>query len=197
MRSSPHSITSARAQRGSQRNYSLVACVFFAALAFSASTLDAEERRVYYKYTDDAGRLHIVQSLDRVPTQYRNQIGEIALEGDPLWTKSTAQMPAKRSREKYEPVKRSREEYKPVARRTSRRNSGVILYYADWCGYCKKARRWLDERNIAYDLRDVDKSRYGKELAEVSGSKSVPVLSVGGEIIRGFNPDAYEKALGS
>jgi len=73
----------------------------------------------------------------------------------------------------------------------------VVLYYADWCGYCKKARRWLDERNVAYDLRDVDVSRYGEELAEVSGSKSVPVLSVGGEIIRGFNPAEYERALGS
>jgi glutaredoxin len=187
MRRPPHSIASARARRGSWRNYSLVPCVFFAALAFGASDLGAEEGRVFYKFTDDAGRLHIVQSLDRVPTQYRNQIGEIALEGEPLWTKSTAQMPAKRSRE----------EYKPVKRRVSKRNSGVVLYYADWCGYCKKARRWLDERNVAYDLRDVDVSRYGEELAEVSGSKSVPVLSVGGEIIRGFNPAEYERALGS
>ena len=85
----------------------------------------------------------------------------------------------------------------PVKRRASGRNSGVVLYYADWCGYCKKAKRWLDERNIGYDLRDVDIPRYGEELAEVSGSKSVPVLSVGGEIVRGFNPDAYERALGS
>jgi glutaredoxin len=187
MRRPPRSIASARAQRGSQRNTFRVACVFFAALAFSASDLGAEERRVYYKYTDDAGLLHIVQSLDRVPTQYRNQIGEIALEGEPLWTKSEAQLPAMRSRE----------EYKPVKRRAVIRNSGVVLYYADWCGYCKKAKRWLDERNVAYDLRDVDISRYGEELAEVSGSKSVPVLTIDGEIVRGFNPAAYERALGS
>jgi glutaredoxin len=187
MREPPHSIASARAQRGSQRNYFLFACVFFAALAFGASDLSAEEGRVFYKYTDDAGQLHIVQSLDRVPAQYRNQIDEIALEGDPLWTKTTAQTPTLRPRAEYVPVKR----------RASGRNSGVVLYYADWCGYCKKAKRWLDERNIGYDLRDVDIARYGEELAEVSGSKSVPVLSVGGEIVRGFNPDAYKRALGS
>ena len=187
MRVPPHPTAFTRAQRGSQRGYFLAACVFFAALAFGAGDLGAEEERVYYKYTDDAGQLHIVQSLNRVPTQYRNQIGEIALEGDPLWTKYTAPKPAKRARVEYEPVKR----------RASRRNSGVVLYYADWCGYCKKARRWLDERNVAYDLRDVDVPRYGEELSEVSGSKSVPVLSVGGEIIRGFNPEAYERALGS
>ena len=186
MREPPHSIAVARAQRGPQLNYSLLACVFFAALAFSASDLGAEEGRVYYKYTDAAGQLHIVQSLDRVPTQYRSQIGEIALEGEPLWTKSTAPMQAPRPRV----------EYKPVKRRVSGRNSGVVLYYADWCGYCKKARRWLDERKVAYDLRDVDVARYGEELTEVSGSKSVPVLSVGGEIVRGFNPEAYERALG-
>jgi glutaredoxin len=170
-----------------QRGYLLVACVFFAALAFSASDLGAEEARVFYKYTDDAGRLHFVQSINRIPTQYRNQIGEIALEGDPLWTKSTAQVRAMQPRE----------EYKPVKRRVVARSSGVVLYYADWCGYCKKARRWLDERNVVYDIRDIDIPRYGEELAEVSGAKSVPVLIIGGELVRGFNPDAYERALGS
>jgi glutaredoxin len=170
-----------------RHGYCLVALILFAALAFSISDVGAEEGRVYYKYTDDGGQLHIVQSLDRVPTQYRNQIGEISLEGDPLWTKSTAPKHAPRPPAKYEPVKR----------RASRRNTGAVLYYADWCGYCKKARRWLDERKINYDLRDVDVPRYGEELAEVSGSKSVPVLIVGGEIIRGFNPAEYERALGS
>jgi glutaredoxin len=165
----------------------LVACVFFAALAFSASDLGAEEGRIFYKYTDDAGQLHFVQSIDRIPRQYRNQIGEVALEGDPLWTKSTAQMPVMQPREEYQPAKRG-----VVAG-----NSGIVLYYADWCGYCKKARRWLDERNVVYDLRDIDIPRYGKELAEVSGGKSIPVLSIGGELVRGFNPKAYERALGS
>jgi glutaredoxin len=179
-------IASACARRGSQCGYFLAACVLFAALAFGASDVGAEEGRVYYKYTDDGGQLHIVQSLDRVPTQYRNQIGEIALEGDPMWTKITAPKRAPQLPVKYEPVKR----------RASRRNTSVVLYYADWCGYCKKARRWLDDHNVAYDLRDVDVPRYGEELSEVSRSKSVPVLSVGGELIRGFNPDAYERALG-
>ena len=181
MRRAPHSIASARTHRG----YLLVACVFFAALAFSASDLGAEEGRVFYKYTDDAGQLHFVQSIDRIPRQYRNQIGEVALEGDPLWTKITAQMPVVQPREEYQPAKRG-----VVAG-----NSDVILYYADWCGYCKKARRWLDEHNVVYDLRDIDMPRYSKELAEVSGGKSIPVLSIGGELVRGFNPKAYSKKL--
>jgi glutaredoxin len=181
-----HSIGSTWSQRGSRHGYCLVACVFFAALAFGASDLSAEEGRVFYKYTDSGGQLHIVQSLDRVPMQYRNQIGEIALEGDPVWTKITAP-------ERAPPPAK----YEPVKRRVSRSKAGVVLYYADGCGYCKKARRWLDERNVAYDLRNVDVPPYGDELAEVSGGKSVPVLSVGGELIRGFNPEAYERALGS
>jgi len=99
-------IASACARRGSQCGYFLAACVLFAALAFGASDVGAEEGRVYYKYTDDGGQLHIVQSLDRVPMQYRNQIGEIALEGDPVWTKITAPKRAPQPPAKYEPVKR-------------------------------------------------------------------------------------------
>jgi glutaredoxin len=182
----PHWKGLVHTQRGLQRGYLLLACAFFALLAFSASDLSAEERRVFFKYTDDTGQLHIVQSLDRVPVQYRNQIGEIALEGDPQWIKSAAQMPARQSREEYVPAKRA----VPV------HNSDVVLYYADWCPFCKKAKRWLDERNVRYDLRDIDVSPYGEELAEVSGGKSVPVLTIGGEIVRGFNPSAYERALG-
>jgi len=182
----PHSIDLVHTQRGLQRGFFLIVCAFFALLAFSASDLSAEERRVFFKYTDDAGQLHIVQSIDRVPVQYRNQIGEIALEGDPQWIKSAARMPASQSLEEYVPAKRG----------VSLRNSDVVLYYADWCGFCKKAKRWLDERNVRYDLRDIDVSPYGDELAEVSGGKSVPVLMIGGEVVRGFNPSAYERALG-
>lgn len=186
MRRPPHSIDLVHTQRRLHRSYLLVVCAFFALLAFSASDLSAEERRVFFKYTDETGQLHIVQSLDRVPVQYRNQIGEIALEGDPQWIKSAVQMPASQSREEYVPAKRA----------VSARDSDVVLYYADWCGFCKKARRWLDARNVRYDLRDIDVSPYGDELVEVSGGKSVPVLTIGNKIVRGFNPSAYEQALG-
>jgi glutaredoxin len=86
--------------------------------------------------------------------------------------------------------------YEPAKRSARRRSSGVVLYYADWCGYCKKAKRWLDERNVRYVIRDIDVAGYGEELLEVSGSKSVPVLSVGGKLVRGFRPSEYEQALG-
>jgi glutaredoxin len=186
MGNSTHSTASARVQRGSLGPSFLVAYMVLAALAFGTSSVGAEDGSVFYKYTDNAGRLHLVQSLDRVPTRYRNQIGEIALEGEPLWTKSTAQTP----------VTRPRVEPRPIERPVYGRNLDVVLYYADWCGYCKKARRWLDERNVDYELRDIDEPRYGQELTEVSGGKSVPVLRVGGDIIRGFKPRAYERALG-
>ncbi len=187
MRRFPHLIASARDQRASKRNFSRIACLIFAALVLVAFDSSAEEARVFYKYTDDSGQLHIVQTIDRVPLQYRGQIGEIALTGDPLWTKSTAP----------KPVLRPHEEFAPAEQRVLGRNSTVVLYYADWCGYCKKARRWLDERNVYYDLRDIEVSRYGDELREVTGRTSIPVLIVDGEFIRGFNPAAYERALGS
>ena len=34
----------------------------------------------------------------------------------------------------------------------------ITMYGADWCGDCRRAKAWFDERNIAYDYVDlVDK----------------------------------------
>lgn len=32
----------------------------------------------------------------------------------------------------------------------------VTLYGADWCVHCNNAKRWLNEKNIAYVFKNVD-----------------------------------------
>jgi hypothetical protein len=50
--------------------------------------------------------------------------------------------------------------------------------------------------NTSIDCSQAARLEMRDELVEVSGGKSVPVLTIGGEIVRGFNPSAYERALG-
>ncbi len=71
----------------------------------------------------------------------------------------------------------------------------IILYATQWCGYCARARKYFNERNIPFVEYDVEKSREGREHFDRLNGKGVPLLVVNGEVIRGFNPDVIEQAM--
>ncbi len=71
----------------------------------------------------------------------------------------------------------------------------VILYSTSWCGYCRKAREFLDRNHIAYKEYDIEKSSEGsRQFAALRGS-GVPLILVGNEEIRGWNQGALTAAL--
>lgn len=58
-------------------------------------------------------------------------------------------------------------------------NARVTLYSVDWCGWCHRARAWLDEHGVAYreiEVQDLQPER--REVLEVSGQYEVPVILV-------------------
>ena len=82
----------------------------------------------------------------------------------------------------------------------------VVLYTAEWCGYCKKAKRWLSERQVPFVERDIEKTpeaqiEMKKKLvaAGVQGG-GVPVIDWNGELVMGFDQrkltELYEKLEG-
>lgn len=74
--------------------------------------------------------------------------------------------------------------------------SPVTIYTAVWCGYCKMAKQFLDQKGVKYSEKDVEKDRDAAQQAvEKSGQMGVPVIDVGGDIILGFNQPALEKSL--
>lgn len=83
----------------------------------------------------------------------------------------------------------------------------VIVYSAEWCGFCKKAKRWLSQKNIPFIERDVERQAgASKELsaklaaAGIRGG-GVPVIDWGGEIVMGFDvgkmTQLYERSSGA
>jgi mycoredoxin len=52
------------------------------------------------------------------------------------------------------------------------------MYGADWCGDCRRSKRYLDEHNVAYTYIDVeaDLSAADKVIEINGGAKSIPVL---------------------
>ncbi|WP_163836323.1 glutaredoxin family protein [Spartinivicinus ruber] len=71
----------------------------------------------------------------------------------------------------------------------------VVLYATSWCGYCKKARTFLEKYKIPYIEYDIEKSAVGYQQYKQLNGKGVPFFSVKGKTINGYNPQAVVAAL--
>lgn len=73
----------------------------------------------------------------------------------------------------------------------------IVLYSTAWCGYCKKARRWFTSNGIPFVEKDIEKDRTAHaEYRRIGrGHSGVPLISVNGAVIRGFDQRAVAKAI--
>lgn len=71
----------------------------------------------------------------------------------------------------------------------------VTLYSTSWCGYCNKTRSFLNANDIPFNEYDVEESKAGRQDFARLGGQGVPVVTVGDEIIHGYQPLALRNAL--
>ena len=57
----------------------------------------------------------------------------------------------------------------------------VVMYATDWCPYCARARRLLEEKGVPFEEIDVEARPEGRaEMIERSGGRSsVPQIFIG------------------
>lgn len=73
----------------------------------------------------------------------------------------------------------------------------IKIYSTPTCSYCKMAKQYLRENNIAFSDVDVSLDQEAaNEMVEKSGQMGVPVIDIGGKIIIGFDKDEIKKTLG-
>ncbi len=81
----------------------------------------------------------------------------------------------------------------------------VIIYRTVWCGYCKKAAEYLRLKGVPFEEKDLERDPGAREdmLARAkkagvpeSRLQGVPILSVRGKIINGFDRAGIDRALG-
>ena len=149
------------------------------------------DTRIYYQFIDDANRVRFVERLSDVPEQWRDRVGFLELDAPPPLTPVAAREMRDSRHARTTAGRRSR----LLAAAATPAPPQVILYYADWCGYCRKAKSHLDRRGIAYELRDVDIPANQAELVAKSGGRSIPVIDVDGRILKGYSPERLDQLL--
>lgn len=75
--------------------------------------------------------------------------------------------------------------------------ASVTIYSTPTCPYCKQAKQFLNDNEVAFTDIDVstDASK-AQEMIEKSGQMGVPVLDIDGEIIVGFDRERIAQTLG-
>ena len=73
----------------------------------------------------------------------------------------------------------------------------VSIYTTPTCGYCRMAKDFFKEHNIAYTEYNVaEDGEKRKEMIEKSGQMGVPVMFIDDEMLVGFNEEKIKSALG-
>lgn len=76
--------------------------------------------------------------------------------------------------------------------------SPVIIYGAEWCGFCHQAKAYFEQKDVPYVYHDIEKEEDAyRELAKkLDGNiAGVPVIDVYGEIIVGYDLRKINAAL--
>lgn len=80
--------------------------------------------------------------------------------------------------------------------RRAAENFPVTLYTAANCtDACKLARELLNSRGVPFEEKMVQKREDVEELKKLAGENTTPVLTVGKQLVRGFQVDAYNNLL--
>ena len=64
----------------------------------------------------------------------------------------------------------------------------VIVYTTSWCGDCRRLKGDLQERNIAYEERDIEQNEadYKTMMGYTNGKRVIPTVDIEGKIL--INP---------
>ncbi len=73
----------------------------------------------------------------------------------------------------------------------------VIVYSTPTCPHCRRAKEFLEERSIPFEVVDVASDKAGREeMVRKSGQMSVPVIEIDGVLTVGFDETRLKEQLG-
>jgi len=85
--------------------------------------------------------------------------------------------------------------YTQVSFESSSYNAGskVVMYSTQSCGYCKKAKKYFKNNNIAFTNYDINKDAKARRRHMEMGATGVPVILVGDKRLNGFSESGFQR----
>ncbi len=72
----------------------------------------------------------------------------------------------------------------------------VVVYSTPACPWCQKAKEYLAGKSISYlEYNVADNKDAAREMIQKSEQMSVPVITIGDEVVVGFNPTLMDSLL--
>ena len=134
-----------------------------------------------HKYTDENGATHYVDSIDKVPAEFREL------------SKDFKDVPGI---SKVKPAKKNLYDSSSGPKKNYSTSKSLEIFVADWCGYCRALEKDLKAEGIPFRKFNVETSAKGKQMWKKLGG-GVPFSRVGGkQIIRGYALDKIKIAMG-
>lgn len=73
----------------------------------------------------------------------------------------------------------------------------VTVYSTPTCPWCTRAKSYLTEIGVPYEEKDVSVDVVAaREMVKFSGQMGVPVLSIDGNVVVGFDKKKIDQLLG-
>jgi glutaredoxin len=189
-------------------------------LAAEPAVLDASQDQFVLTYAGERGVFADAATIAEVPEPARSRVGVNLFGHKPpagkVWvTNLTAPLPDGR----YALEAIPRDEFEETVLGSGRSSAfelpdgldslgslaapeaPVIVYKTSWCGVCKQLESYLQRKGIEYVAKDIEQDRTAAaELAAKAKAAgvptgSVPMIDVGGKLLRGFDRNALEKLL--
>ena len=84
----------------------------------------------------------------------------------------------------------------PFATQAAMRRNPVTLFTTGDCGeYCAQGRALLTKRGVPFAERNAAGAAEAELVEKLTGARSVPVLLIGEQVIKGFNDESWTAAL--
>jgi glutaredoxin len=77
----------------------------------------------------------------------------------------------------------------------------VIVYGASWCGFCRQAKSYLQDKGVPFVEKDIEKEpgarseMLAKAQAQGVRASGIPVIDVYGTILPGFDRERLDRLL--